>query len=120
MEINNNQQDKIRINRQICSCSFLDLVIFKLRAAIFTQNQIILKSWSLYYQFTQSYKFLLDSNKNSLKSYSDKCVFHDFENLTQLMTSISSQQWRKNLEFISVHSYQSNPYAFLWVTWYCK
>ena len=71
MKIDDNQQDKWRIKRQMCGCSFLDLVIFELTVAIFTQNQ---KSRSLYYQFTQSHKFLL-GNINLLKSYSKKCVF---------------------------------------------
>ena len=74
MEMNNNQQNKKRINRQTCGFSFLDLVIFELRAAIFTQSQNFFKSWFLYYQFTQSCKFLLESI-NSLESYSIKCVF---------------------------------------------
>ena len=74
MKMDNNQQDKGRIKRQMCGCSFLDLVIFELTAAIFTQNQKFLKSRSLYYQFTQSHKFLL-GNINFLKSYSKKCVF---------------------------------------------
>ena len=38
MEMDNNQQDKERINGQTCGCSFLDLVIFELTAAIFSQN----------------------------------------------------------------------------------
>ena len=74
MEMDNNQQDKERIDGQTCGCSFLDLVIFELTATIFTQNQKFLKSRSLYYQFTQSCKFLLESI-NSLKTYSNKRVF---------------------------------------------
>ena len=103
MKMDNNQQDKGRIKRQMCGCSFLDLVIFELTAAIFTQNENFLKSRYSYHQFTQPCKFLFESINISIK--------YKFFNLPLIITDHHNNNNRPFCE-------RNNPFDILFTPYY--